>query len=70
MNRNQELTQFHYMCQMVGAQATEEQVGRLVSHALEHFGTDDYGTIMNIGAEYGISELVTEFSMRKGEMGQ
>ena len=69
MNRNQIIGRFMAMCEAVGSEATEAQSDRLTSWALENFGTDDYGLVMQIAAENGISALVTEFSMRKGECG-
>lgn len=66
---NHELNKFDCMCQVVGAQATPEQIERMTSYALDNFGTELYNTVANIAAENGISDLVTEFSMRAGECG-
>lgn len=67
---NQELNTFETMCEAVGSDATPAQVERLTSWALENIGTDYYGAVEQIAAENGISDLITEFSMRRGEMGQ
>lgn len=69
MNRNQTISHFEALCQAVGSEATKTQSERLTSWALENFGTADYNLVMTIAAENGISELVTEFSMRAGECG-
>jgi hypothetical protein len=67
---NQELITFDAMCEAVGPDATPAQVERLTHWALENIGTAYYGAIEQIAAENDISDLITEFSMRRGEMGQ
>lgn len=63
------LDRFEAMCEAVGREATPEQVERLTSWACENVGTELYGVIEQIAAENGIGELITEFSMRRGECG-
>lgn len=69
MNRTQAQSLFAAMCEAVGPDATQAQVERLTSWALENFGTDDYAVVETIAAYHGVSELITEFSMRRGESG-
>lgn len=65
-----ELNTFEKMCEAVGSDATPAQVDRLTSWVLENIGSAYWGAVEQIAAENGISALITEFSMRRGEMGQ
>lgn len=64
------IERFEAMCESVGSDATPAQVERLVTWAVEHFGTDLYRTAGNIALHAGVTAVYTEFSMRCGEMGQ
>lgn len=64
-----DLGQFETLCEMMGSEATPEQIERLESYALEKLGTALYPTIAEIALLNGIGELYTRFSMRSGECG-
>lgn len=64
-----ELNTFETMCEAVGSDATPAQVERLTSWALENIGQCWWYAVERIAAENGISDLITEFSMRRGESG-
>lgn len=64
-----DLQQFELLCTMLGPQATEEQCERLISTALEMFGTAMYSNVANIALYCGVTPVYTEFNMRAGECG-
>lgn len=66
---SQELNTFAVMCEAVGEDATEAQIARLTSWALENLGTGLYKTAGEIALQMGVTALYTEFSMRAGECG-